>query len=245
MSVLVRTDPHATYDDVKIAHPDWIAVGVDGKPRRHWSSPEMWVTCCYGPYNFEFMTSVHREIMSRYRVDGLFINRWDGSGMCYCQHCVVNFKDATGFDLPRSTIEQGPPHRAYLLWRQERLISLLDVWNAEIRKFNPEAAVIPNNGSGALTPLNALETSSRAPMLAADRQARPWSCRAMAYWKDSNGVSRHDGRQACYRSLRGGPGGTVSVEGQRHQQCRDSHLGSGCYCQWYAPVVQQILRYSP
>jgi hypothetical protein len=62
MSALVRTDPHATYDDVKIAHPDWIAVDVDGKPRRHWSSPEMWVTCCYGPYIFEFMTAVHREI---------------------------------------------------------------------------------------------------------------------------------------------------------------------------------------
>jgi len=73
MSVLVRTDPHATYDDVKSAHLDWIAVDVDGKPRRHWSSPEMWVTCCYGPYNFEFMTAVHGEIMSRYRVDGLFI----------------------------------------------------------------------------------------------------------------------------------------------------------------------------
>ena len=35
MSVLVRTDPHATYDDVKSAHPDWIAVDADGKPRRH------------------------------------------------------------------------------------------------------------------------------------------------------------------------------------------------------------------
>jgi hypothetical protein len=30
MSVLVRTDPHATCGDVKIAHPDWIAVDVDG-----------------------------------------------------------------------------------------------------------------------------------------------------------------------------------------------------------------------
>ena len=179
MSVLVRTDPHATYDDLKVTHPDWIAVDINGKPRRHWSSPEMWVTCCYGPYNFEFMTAVHREIMSRYNVDGLFINRWDGSGMCYCPHCVANFKNATGFDLPRSAGQQSPAGRAYLAWRQERLISLLDVWNAEIRKINPEAAVIPNNGSGALTPLNALETSRRAPMLAADRQARhglaaPW-----------------------------------------------------------------------
>jgi hypothetical protein len=35
MTVLVRTDPHATYDDAKEAHPDWIAVDADGKPRRH------------------------------------------------------------------------------------------------------------------------------------------------------------------------------------------------------------------
>src|SRR5260370_29129241 len=79
MSVLVRTDPHATYDDAKSAHPDWIAVDADGNPRRHWSSPEMWVTCAYGPYNFEFMTAVHREIMPRYHADGIFLNRWGRS----------------------------------------------------------------------------------------------------------------------------------------------------------------------
>src|ERR1019366_2049208 len=86
MSVLVRTDPHATYDDAKAAHPDWIAVEANGSPRRHWSSREMWVTCALGPYNFEFMTAVHKEIMERYRPDGIFMNRWDGSGDCYCQH---------------------------------------------------------------------------------------------------------------------------------------------------------------
>ena len=64
MSVLVRTDPHATYDDAKAAHPDWIAVDAQGNPRRHWSSPEMWVTCALGPYNFEFMNAVHKEIMT-------------------------------------------------------------------------------------------------------------------------------------------------------------------------------------
>src|SRR3954452_475772 len=43
MVVIARTDPHATYDDVASAHPDWIAVTADGTPRRHWASPEMWV----------------------------------------------------------------------------------------------------------------------------------------------------------------------------------------------------------
>jgi hypothetical protein len=51
MVVLVRTDPHATYDDAAEAHPDWIAVDAGGGKRRHWASPEMWVTCGLGPYN--------------------------------------------------------------------------------------------------------------------------------------------------------------------------------------------------
>jgi hypothetical protein len=179
MSVLVRTDPHATYDDAKAAHPDWIAVDAKGEPRRHWSSPEMWVTCAYGPYNFEFMTAVHREIMSRYRADGIFLNRWDGSGDCYCQHCREDFKAATGFDLPRTTNVQDPARRAYVGWRQKRLVELLDWWNAEVRAINPESSMIPNNGSGALSPLDSIAISQRTPMLVADRQARhglaaPW-----------------------------------------------------------------------
>ena len=41
-----RTPPTTTSSD---AHPDWIAVDADGQPRRHWASPEMWVTCALGP----------------------------------------------------------------------------------------------------------------------------------------------------------------------------------------------------
>ena len=57
------------------------------------------------------MTEVHREIMAKYRVDGIFINRWSGSGMCYCEHCRSNFKAASGHDLPRSNDPKrsGPP----------------------------------------------------------------------------------------------------------------------------------------
>jgi hypothetical protein len=179
MSVLTRTDPHGTYDDTKAAHPDWIAVDAQGNPRRHWASPEMWVTCALGPYNFEFMTAVHKEIMSRYRPDGIFMNRWDGSGDCFCVHCRENFKAATGLDLPRTSNRQDPTYRAFFLWRQQRLIDVIDLWNREIRAINPESSIVPNNGGGAGSPLNTIEISRRAPMLAADRQARhglepPW-----------------------------------------------------------------------
>src|SRR5215831_14391055 len=102
MVVIARTDPHAAHQDVYDAHPDWIAVDAEGNKRRHWATPELWVTCALGPYNFEFMTQVTREIVSLYKVDGIFSNRWSGSGMCYCEHCRRNFRAATGLDLPRT-----------------------------------------------------------------------------------------------------------------------------------------------
>jgi hypothetical protein len=180
MVVIARTDPHATYDDVREAHPDWIAVEADGKPRRHWASPEMWVTCGLGPYNFEFMTEVKREITSRYRVDGIFINRWDGSGMCYCEHCRKNFRAASGFELPRTTDARNPGRRAYILWRQQRLFDLWQLWDNEVRKINRDSCVIPNTGGGATSSLDMKQIGSLAPILIADRQARrglaaPWA----------------------------------------------------------------------
>jgi hypothetical protein len=180
MVVIARTDPHATYDDVQQAHPDWIAVTAQGQPRRHWASPEMWVTCGLGPYNFEFMTEVKREITTRYRPDGIFINRWDGSGQCYCVNCQENFRKATGFELPRGGTPQDPARRAYILWRQERLFALWQLWDAEVRKINPEACVIPNTGGGAGSSLDMVKIGQLAPTLMADYQARhglmpPWA----------------------------------------------------------------------
>ena len=172
MVVIARTDPHATYDDVQAAHPDWIAVDAKGKPRRHWASPEMWVTCGLGPYNFEFMTEVKREIMSRYRVDAIFINRWDGSGMCYCEHCRKNFQAASGLDLPRTDDRGDPARLPYLFWRQRRLFDLWQTWDQDVRQINPDSCVIPNTGGGATSRLDMVEIGRLAPMLAADRQAR-------------------------------------------------------------------------
>ena len=180
MVVIARTDPHATYDDVAQAHPDWIAVGAEGRPRRHWASPEMWVTCALGPYNFEFMTEVKREIMTRYRVDGIFINRWEGSGLCYCEHCRTNFQKSSGHELPRTNDPRDPVKRAYVLWHQQRLFDLWQRWDSEVRKINPDSCVIPNTGGGATSALDMNKIGELAPTLMADRQARrgvatPWS----------------------------------------------------------------------
>lgn len=180
MVVVARTDPHAVHNDVYEAHPDWIAVDAEGKKRRHWADPDYWVTCAMGPYNFEFMTAVTREIVERYHVDGVFSNRWAGSGICYCEHCRELFRSASGLDLPRTTNPQDPARRAYLQWREDRLFACWRLWDAEVRKINPRARFIANSGGGALSDLDMKTVGGMADFLAADRQARrglmpPWA----------------------------------------------------------------------
>jgi hypothetical protein len=172
MTILARTDPHACHQDVYDAHPDWIAVDASGQKRRHWAMPEWWVTCALGPYNFQFMTEVTREIVAMYQVDGVFSNRWAGSGMCYCEHCTRNFKTATGLDLPRTNDPQNPSRRAYIEWHQKRLFELWDVWDNAIRGANPKARYVANSGGGALSELNMKTIGEKASILFADRQAR-------------------------------------------------------------------------
>ena len=180
MVVVARTDPHAVHQDVYDAHPDWIAVNAQGQKRRHAASPDLWITCALGPYNFEYMTEVTKEIVSRYMVDGIFTNRWAGSGMCYCEHCQHNFKAAYGMELPRTTDPQDPRRKNYILWKQQRLFELWRLWDGEIRKINPQARYIANAGGGALSELDMKTVGELAPTLFADRQARrgltaPWA----------------------------------------------------------------------
>lgn len=180
MVVVARTDPHAIHEDAAKAHPEWIAVDARGNPRRHESDPSLWVTCALGPYNFEFLTEVHREIVSMYQVDGIFTNRWAGSGMCYCRHCQENFRKASGFDLPRSNNPLDPARRAHILWREQRLFELWRLWDNEVGKIRPACRYIANAGGGAMSNLDMKTIGEMAPTLFCDRQARhgvmaPWA----------------------------------------------------------------------
>ena len=145
MQVVARTDPHAARDEVQAAHPDWISVGADGKPRRHWANPDLWITCALGPYNFEFMDLVHREIVELYKVDGIFSNRWaPQGGDCHCVHCQRNFRQASGADVPVTTDPLDPVRRQYIEWRKARLTELWKRWDATVRAANANARFIPN-----------------------------------------------------------------------------------------------------
>ncbi|MDF1514985.1 MAG: beta-galactosidase trimerization domain-containing protein [Anaerolineae bacterium] len=234
MAVLARTDPHAIHQDAASAHPEWIAVDADGAPRRHWSTPEAWVTCALGPYNFEFMTEVHREIVSLYQVDGIFSNRWAGHGVCYCAACQRNFYDAAGMPLPRTNALSDPAWRAWLKWREQRLFELVALWDNAIQACRVQARYIPNSGGGALSSLDMSALGERIPLLFADKQARngitpPWA----------NGKNAKEFRAAFGRKP---IGGIFSVGLEEKHRWKDSVQSEAELRVWTAGAIANGMR---
>jgi hypothetical protein len=229
MKVLARTDPHATRDDTARAHPDWIAVDADGRPRRHWANPELWVTCALGPYNFTFMTEVHREIVTRYDIDGIFTNRWASQTDCFCEHCRRNFRAASGGDLPRTPNAADPARQAFVAWRKARLTELWALWDADIRRARPGACYVPNGPPDLRT-----AALMAAPIQFADHQARrgltaPWS----------------NGRRAKeYHAVMGGRpvGGIFSVGVEEPHRWKDSVQSEAEIRLWVADGTANGMR---
>ena len=180
MNVIARTDPHAAHQDVFDAHPDWIAVDASGAKRRHPVMPELWVTCALGPYNFEFMTEVTKEIVSLYKVDGVFSNRWAGSGMCYCEHCQAISKRRRGWSCRARSIRRIP--RGALTWDggSSDCSNSGGCGTARFGRSIRARAISRTPAAGASSDLDMKTIGALAPILFADRQARsgltaPWA----------------------------------------------------------------------
>ncbi|HEY4235585.1 MAG TPA: beta-galactosidase trimerization domain-containing protein [Lacipirellulaceae bacterium] len=180
MAVIARVDPHCIRDDAAQAHPEWVAVDANGQKARHMVMSDRWLTCALGPYNFEFMPQVLREIAAKYNVDAFFANRWAGHIDCYCESCRAEFKKATGLVIP--PVRHGANWVEFERWRTARLFQVWDVWDAAVHEVNPDIACLMNKGGAHEREMT--QIGQRAGMVAADRQGRsssvvpPW----MAGW---------------------------------------------------------------
>lgn len=172
MHVMARVDPHAIHQEAADAHPEWIAVDRDGNRRRHWAYPSVWVTCAYSDYNFKFMPQVLEEITANYDIDAIFANRWQGHGVCYCDSCKANFRDATDHDLPMDSSPDNPVWLAWTAWRRTTLSRLVVEWDKVMKAVKPHTSFIPNMGSVSLTEFDLDLIENYCPFLCVDDQGR-------------------------------------------------------------------------
>ncbi len=160
----MTTPPHA--------HPEWVAIDADGKPRRHWAYPDVWVTNAYGDYNSVFMPEVVKEIVREYDIDAIFANRWQGHGVDYSEDSRRRFKDFSGFDLPLAANAEDPAWQAWLQWRRKVLTDVIAQWDDAVKAIRPNASFIPNMSGASLMEFDLSVITRHCPFLVVDHQGR-------------------------------------------------------------------------
>ena len=147
MVVVARTDPHAVHEDVHDG-----ASGLDRgrrrrQPRRHWATPELWVTCALGPYNFEFMTEVDardRHALPRRRHLHAIAGRASRHVLLRALPARIS-RRRPGCDLPRTNDPHDPARaRLHRLAAGRGSSSCGSCGTPRSATINPDARFIPN-----------------------------------------------------------------------------------------------------
>lgn len=162
MRVLARIDPSLSHEDVYFRHPDWFSLDAEGKAQRR---SELFVTCVNGPYYWQFIPEVVREIHRLYDVDGIFGNAWGGfDAVCHCPRCRQLFKNDTGHHLPAAASSSDMAWKRWVVWHQGRLGQLWQFWDRLTKEIKPGTTWMGNSAVSLL--------AEHADMINVDQQSR-------------------------------------------------------------------------
>ena len=129
LSVIARMDSNRVTETFYRAHPDWIAVDIEGRPHKQ---NERYVTCINAPYYSDYLPSIMREIVARSHPDGFADNSWSGlrrNTMCHCDHCRTWFRADAGLDLPPRHDWADERYRRWIQWNYRRRTEIWELNN--------------------------------------------------------------------------------------------------------------------
>ncbi|KEY75118.1 hypothetical protein S7711_01572 [Stachybotrys chartarum IBT 7711] len=138
--LLARMDFSKVHRPIAEAHPEWLYISPNGTWQNH--TAELVSVCPSGDWYQERIFEILEEVMTRYPLDGFFIN-WAGynerdyfrvyHGVCHCDNCQEGWREHAGdAELP-----DGPWSENYAEWRVWSNGNI-DAWTARVRDFISE-----------------------------------------------------------------------------------------------------------
>jgi putative glycosyl hydrolase-like family 6 (GHL6) protein len=175
--VFARMDSNRAAEDFYRAHPDWFSIGGDGQPYR---AADKYIACINSPYYDEYLTDIIREIVERYRPEGVTDNSWAGLGresICYCANCQQRFEAKMGKALPRRADWDDAAYRQWIMWSYARRTEIWDLNNrTTLAAGGPECIWSGMNSGSVSTQARSFrdlkEICSRAKIVMLDHQRR-------------------------------------------------------------------------
>ncbi|MBE1878300.1 alpha-amylase family protein [Myceligenerans pegani] len=145
--LLARFDLSKVAAPIAREHPEWCFRTHDGRPQVYQG---LWSVCPSGGYYQERSFEIIDEVLSRYPVDGVFVNWFNFNmvdysrqwyGVCHCDACVDHFREwSGGADLPVDP--RTPAINTWSTFSQEVLSDLNRRLTDHIHAASPDALVV-------------------------------------------------------------------------------------------------------
>jgi len=128
-------------------HPDWIMQSDDptyGKGA---------YICLLSPYG-DWMTERLASRIKEFDADGAIFDAIYQNDYCRCPHCVRQYKEDTGLDVPPKKDPFDEAYLKYLTWRDGKIMQLAEKMNRAVKAAKPGALLInwSNNDTNGCYP---------------------------------------------------------------------------------------------
>lgn len=204
------------------AHPELLSVNAKGDRFIHnpaWG--DFYSMCPANPRCHELIANIAAEILERYPVDGINLDRirYAGETYCYCDFCKEHFKKDTGLDLV-AFAKGSQEEKRFLEWKRAQLVKAVETIRKRVKELRP----------------NAILTSYVVPPTEKDNKAQPWDLWAKLRLLDGIAVSMY-GRNIVPDAER-----AVAILGGN----RDLLLAAiSCEVNTYVENVEKARQYAP
>jgi len=149
--VIARFDFSKVHESVANAHPEWLYRDAKGRSVLFNGTVH---TCLSGEYQWNLSLDIIKECLTRYPVDGVYINMFGfqtidyagiDHGVCQCESCRRRYREASGQELPKGVGQVLP--QSYLDYRQTMADAMLERVYKLIKSINPEISVCTHSQS--------------------------------------------------------------------------------------------------
>lgn len=122
------------------AHPELVSVDSSGQRFIHnpaWG--DFYSMCPANPKCHELIAGIAVEIVKRYPVEGINLDRirFAGEKYCYCPYCREHFRKDTGLEL-KPFSAGSPEAKRFLEWKRAQLVKAVRLIRDRVKAVNPQ-----------------------------------------------------------------------------------------------------------
>ncbi|MCY1103719.1 family 10 glycosylhydrolase [Shouchella clausii] len=151
MRFIARFDFSKAHESIFKEKPEWFYRTIEGHEVNYNGIVH---TCINGYYQQTYSLEMIKEVITEYKVDGIFFNMFgyqtsDYSshdyGICHCQSCQTRFRKMYQLELPESNDRSNERYKKYKEFQWRTTQEMLDRIHDLVKKINPHIAISTYN----------------------------------------------------------------------------------------------------